>query len=151
VPNSYLLDNIVNYKKTFAEKHNFNATLVYGIQYYEFDSLGVSGEGSATDLLTYNAINSSDQVYKRIDYQNDEWAQMYFAGRLGYSYDRRYNFTFTGRYDGSSVFGPDNRWGFFPSVSFAWNIGEEQFLDNVTFLDVLKYRISWGRMGTLTM
>jgi len=146
-PMSYLLDNIVTYTKNVADKHSFNATLVYGIQTYTYDSLGVSGEGSITDLMSYNAINSSEQDYLTIDFQNDEWSNMYFAGRLGYSFDRRYNFTFTGRYDGSSVFGPDMRWGFFPSAAFAWNISEESFLENINFINSLKYRISWGRMG----
>lgn len=146
-PITYLLDNIVTYNKELAEKHSFNITLVAGIQTYSYDSLGVSGEESNTDLLSFHAINSSNQNFKRIDFQNDEWANEYFAGRLGYSYDRRYNFTFTGRYDGSSVFGPDMRWGFFPSAAFAWNISEEAFLENTSWLDQLKYRISWGRMG----
>ena len=146
-PVTYLLDNIVTYKKELAVKHSLNATLVYGIQNYSYDSLGVSGEGSVTDLLSYNAINSTDQVYKSIDFRNDEWANMYFVGRLGYSFDRRYNLTFTGRYDGSSIFGPDMRWGFFPSVSFAWNISEESFLKKIEPIDMLKFRVSWGRMG----
>lgn len=146
-PLSFLLDNIVTYKKVLAEKHSFNITLVGGIQTYTYDSLGIDGEGSVTDLLSYNAINSSQQDYKTINFQNDEWRNMYFAGRIGYSFDRRYNFTFTGRYDGSSVFGPDMRWGFFPSAAFAWNISEEAFLDNADWLNQLKYRISWGRMG----
>lgn len=146
-PNNYVLDNIVNYKKTFAEKHSFDATLIYGLQYYTFDSLGVEGEGSNTDLLSFNAINSSLQDYKNINWLTDDWSNLYFAGRLGYNYDRRYVFTFTGRYDGSSVFGPEKRWGFFPSTSFAWNVSEESFMENLAFLDVLKYRISWGRMG----
>ncbi len=146
-PLTYLLDNIVTYKKVLADKHSVNATFVYGIQTYKWDSLGVEGEGSVTDLLDYNAINSSDQNFKIIDFENDEWATMYLVGRLGYSFARRYNFTGTLRYDGSSVFGPDMRWGLFPSVSFAWNISEESFLKNLGIFNVLKYRISWGRMG----
>ncbi len=146
-PLTYLLDNIVTYKRVLADQHNVNATFVYGVQTYRWDSLGVYGEGSVTDLLDYNAINSSDQTFKVIDFENDEWATVYFAGRLGYSFARRYNITGTLRYDGSSVFGPDMRWGLFPSVSFAWNISEESFLKDLGIFNLLKYRISWGRMG----
>jgi TonB-linked SusC/RagA family outer membrane protein len=146
-PTTYLLDNIVNLKKVVAEKHSVNATFIFGVQTFRWDSLGIQGDGSVTDLLDYNAINSSEQAYKIIDLENDEWAKMYLAGRLGYSFDRRYNFTGTLRYDGSSVFGPDMRWGLFPSVSFAWNVSEEPFLKNLGIFNLLKYRISWGRMG----
>jgi TonB-linked SusC/RagA family outer membrane protein len=146
-PTTYLLDNIVSYKKVLADKHSLNATFIYGVQTFKWDSLGVRGDGSITDLLNYDGINSSEQDYKTIDLENDEWATMYLAGRLGYSFDRRYNFTATLRYDGSSVFGPDTRWGLFPSISFAWNISEEPFLENLGIFNILKYRISWGQMG----
>jgi TonB-linked SusC/RagA family outer membrane protein len=146
-PTTYLLDNIVNFKKVMAEQHSVNATFIFGVQTFRWDSLGVQGDGSITDLLNYDAINSSDQLYKVIDLENDEWNKMYVAGRLGYSFARRYNFTGTLRYDGSSVFGPDMRWGLFPSVSFAWNISEESFLKNLGIFNLLKYRISWGQMG----
>jgi TonB-linked SusC/RagA family outer membrane protein len=146
-PTTYLLDNIVTFKKVMAEQHSVNATFIFGVQTFRWDSLGVQGDGSITDLLNYDAINSSDQLYKVIDLENDEWNKMYVAGRLGYSFARRYNFTGTLRYDGSSVFGPDMRWGLFPSVSFAWNISEESFLKNLGIFNLLKYRISWGQMG----
>ncbi|MBN1952995.1 MAG: TonB-dependent receptor [Bacteroidales bacterium] len=145
-PITYLLDNILSYIKDF-KKHKLDLTLVYGIQAYETDRMEVSGAATATDLLSYNSINTSELDYRRIIYTTDEWRNIYYVGRLGYSYDRRYVFTGTVRYDGSSVFGPEYRWGMFPSVSFAWNVNNESFMQNVDFINSLKYRVSWGRMG----
>jgi TonB-linked SusC/RagA family outer membrane protein len=146
-PVSYLLDNILTYRKEFAEKHALDVTFVYGIQTFEIDTTIIDGKGSPTDLLSYNSITSSLPSYMNIEYRTDEWRNMYYVGRLSYNYDRRYVITGTARYDGSTVFGPDNQWGFFPSAAFAWNISEESFLENIYFINSLKYRISWGRMG----
>ncbi len=146
-PNSYLFDNILTYKKKFAEKHAFDITFVYGMQTFNVDSTIVSGRGSPTDLLSYSSITASLQEYMDIEYKTDEWKNTYYVGRLSYNFDRRYVITATARYDGSSLFGPDHRWGFFPSASFAWNISEESFMENIDFINSLKYRISWGRMG----
>jgi TonB-linked SusC/RagA family outer membrane protein len=146
-PVTYLFDNIISYKKDITNKHSINGTFVYGFQTYSIDTVQVEGEGSPTDLLSYNSISNTIQNYKDIYYVNDEWANMYYVGRVGYAYDRKYVLTFTGRYDGSTIFGPDKRWGFFPSASFAWNISEEYFLQNITAINLLKYRISYGTMG----
>ncbi|MBN1184574.1 MAG: TonB-dependent receptor [Bacteroidales bacterium] len=144
---SYLLDHILTYKKLLADKHMINATLVYGFQTWNGELKRLDGQGSITDLLSYYAVNTSQSDVFLPNYDYDEWRKLYYVGRLGYSYDRRYNITGTIRRDGSSIFGPKHRWGWFPSVSFAWNIDEESFLDNLTMLNNLKYRISWGRMG----
>ncbi len=145
LPVSYLLDNILTFDKEFG-KHKLNITLVYGFQTWTSDSLKTSGEGSPTDLLSYNSIDGTLSDFRDITMATDEWANVYYVGRFRYSYDRRYNFTGTLRRDGSTVFGENYRWGVFPSVSFAWNINNESFMDNVP-IETLKYRISWGKMG----
>jgi len=70
-----------------------------------------------------------------------------FLGRINYTYGDRYLVTFTGRRDGSSAFGSENRWGFFPSVAVGWRISEEQFVESVDWISSLKIRASWGRSG----
>ena len=70
-----------------------------------------------------------------------------FYGRINYSIDSRYLFTFTLRNDASSRFSPQTRWGLFPSGAFAWNIKEEQFLKNVSPVSQLKFRLSAGQTG----
>lgn len=145
-PVTYLLDNIISYSKDF-NKHAINATAVYGFQKFTSDSLVTSGQGSPTDLLSYYSISGTSPETRDIQYLTDEWSNVYYVGRFTYSYDRRYNFTTTLRYDKSTKFGPDLREDLFPSYSFAWNMHEESFLSSLQFLTNLKYRLSYGVMG----
>ena len=84
----------------------------------------------------YNASTSSNKVVR-------ESVLM----RLNYNYKSRYYFTFTGRYDGSSNFAENNKWGFFPSAAVKWNAKNENFLKQVRWLDELSLRLSAGRTG----
>ncbi len=70
-----------------------------------------------------------------------------YFGRLQYSYKNKYLFESNFRYDGSSRFHPDNRWGLFPSFSLGWRVGQESFMENLTWLNELKIRSSWGQIG----
>ena len=72
---------------------------------------------------------------------------MSYFGRANYVYNSRYLFEANFRYDGSSRFAKGNRWGLFPSFSAGWRINEEDFLKDVSWLDVLKLRVSWGQLG----
>ena len=70
-----------------------------------------------------------------------------FLGRVNYTFDNRYVLTLTGRYDGSSNFAANNKWGFFPSASVAWNVTQEDFMRSVTWIDNLKVRLGYGLAG----
>ncbi|PWJ41913.1 SusC/RagA family TonB-linked outer membrane protein [Sediminitomix flava] len=70
-----------------------------------------------------------------------------YFGRVNYSYKGKYLFEATVRSDASSKFGPNNRWGYFPSVSAGWNISDEEFIKDIDFIDLLKFRASWGVNG----
>lgn len=76
-----------------------------------------------------------------------EWALLSYFGQVGYSYKSRYVLNAAVRRDGSSRFGPDNRWGVFPSFSAAWNVSNERFFENIGFISSLKLRASWGQLG----
>ncbi|HPR32220.1 MAG TPA: SusC/RagA family TonB-linked outer membrane protein, partial [Prolixibacteraceae bacterium] len=143
---TYLWDNILNYNKEFG-KHTVDATFVYGVQSFDSHTLQANGEGSPTDLLGYYDINAVPSSGSTVSLSPNQWGKEYFVGRLGYSFDERYNLTLTLRRDGSSKFGPEKRYGYFPSAAFAWNIHNEKFLGSVDALSVLKYRISYGVMG----
>lgn len=85
---------------------------------------------------------------QQIDGSASEGARLNFFGRLNYSYRDKYLFEFTGRYDGSYIFPEDKRFGFFPSISAGWRLGQEEFFRNsVGFFDALKLRASWGQTG----
>ncbi len=76
-----------------------------------------------------------------------EWARLNYFGSISYDFKKKYFVDFTLRRDGSSNFGPGNRFGTFPGVAVAWSIGDEPFLSGVNFLDALKLRASWAIMG----
>jgi hypothetical protein len=76
-----------------------------------------------------------------------EWSLVSFLARLNYNYDNKYYFTTSIRADGSSRFGTDNKYAYFPSLAFAWRAKEEKFLKDVNFLSDLKLRVSYGKSG----
>lgn len=143
---TYLVDNILNYTKAFG-KHSVNATAVYGFQEYDFQQSNTIGEAIPTDLLGYNALGYAVDDRIRFDWQRDDWGRTYLIGRLGYNYDDRYSVTLTVRRDGSSRFGPNNRYGTFPSASFAWNAHNEGFIKQGSDISFLKLRLSYGELG----
>lgn len=144
---TYLWDNILNYRQIFNDVHSVDATLVYGMQTYNSNTLRTTGKGSSTDLLGYYDISGVPSDKSAVFYTPDQWGKIYMVGRIGYSFDERYNLTVTMRRDGSSKFGPGKRFGYFPSAAVAWNLHNESFLKSLPSLSVLKYRISYGVMG----
>ena len=77
----------------------------------------------------------------------EKWTRSAYLSRLNYNFDDRFLFTGTMRYDGSSRLSKDNRWGFFPSVGAGWVLTNESFLQDVNYIDNLKLRASWGKVG----
>ena len=77
----------------------------------------------------------------------DRWAMNSYFGRLAYTYDDKYSATLTARMDGSSKFGDNNKYGFFPSAGLAWNVSNEAFMQNITWIDMLKLHTSYGITG----
>jgi TonB-linked SusC/RagA family outer membrane protein len=133
----------LNADRTFADVHNVNALV--GSEYrreYEFDDeTGFSGFNNP--FLRVPAAAATNDFFQGF---NTEYRILSYFGQANYNYDNRYLVTLSGRYDGTSRFGADRRWGFFPSGSFAWRISEESFF-NVDFVDDLKARVSYGVTG----
>ncbi|UGU14724.1 TonB-dependent receptor [Sinomicrobium kalidii] len=138
--------NTLNYNKTLEGGHTIDA--VAGVS-WDHSKLELESQEYAdfpdddvlTDIRSANEfISASSDVF--------ETALNSFFGRVNYNYKDRYLATFTGRYDGSVKFGPDNQWGFFPSGALAWNVHNEAFLKNSVFLNQLKLRASLGRTGS---
>lgn len=143
---TYLVDNILSFTKQFGV-HYIDATAVYGFQEYDFRQSNTIAEQLPTDLLGYNAIGYAVDENIRYDWGRDDWGRIYAVGRLGYNYDDRYSVTLTVRRDGSSRFGPNNRYGTFPSASVAWNAHKENFFKPGSKISFLKLRLSYGELG----
>lgn len=135
----------LNYSKVFADVHNISG--VAGFETWEriYRRTAVTGENFPNPHM-----NVMDAAALAVWWGGDETerASMGTFGRLNYTYDDRYMLTLTGRYDGSSRFGSDNRWGFFPAVAVGWRMSSEPFMAGVDNIDNLMVRLSYGTSGS---
>lgn len=143
---NYTLENIINYTKTFNEAHTFSFTGLQSLQRdsREFSTINVLGIPAETQL--YHRLNDANQITGATT-NLIQWTLFSYMGRLNYDFKGKYLATMTLRADGSSRFGENNRFGYFPSVALGWNISDEQFVQNSNFIDLLKLRVSYGAIG----
>ena len=157
-------DNVLNFNKEFGA-HGVNAMAGTSITARNYTWNTVAAEGKTTlykvenGSLVVNEVPGGflDPNFSTIGagtggtYSGDgskwEYNRASFFGRLNYNYDNRYLLQATIRRDGSSKFGADSRWGYFPSVALGWRITEESFFPKNGIIDNLKLRASWGRLG----
>ena len=144
---SILWENTVNYMKEVAKGHHITALLGYTLQTSRSEGLSLYGKNFTNDLLTWNNLADSETSTRLVGSSASEWAIISYLGRINYSALDRYLLTVTGRYDGSSRLGRDNRFAFFPSVAVAWRLSEEPFMKQFSNLDNLKIRASYGELG----
>lgn len=142
---SYTAENILTYAKNFG-KHHFDLTALYASSRKKYhDNTAAASKFINDELLWHNLGGGGTQTAKSY---TDLYTTVSQMGRLNYSYDSRYLFTFTVRRDGSSVFGEDNKYGTFPSVALGWNIANEKFMEKTQgWLNNLKLRLSYGKAG----
>ena len=149
--NEQTFEIFANYNKTFADVHTL--ALMAGYSWEEKkngDGFGVIVHDFYDDYLGWNQLtyaSTIDGMNGVVSGTKTTVRNISFYGRASYSYAGRYMLQATIRRDGSSVFGPDNRWGTFPSVSAAWNITEEEFMRNQNFFSTLKLRAGYGVSG----
>lgn len=141
--NYYMYENTLNYKLN-VKKHAIEAVAGTVYQKSLWESADIEKRGFAGDgVPTPNAGATINTATAR----KDEKYNSSFISRINYSFDDKYLFTANFRADGSSVFGPNHKWGYFPSVSAGWRISNEEFLKNVTAINDLKLRAGWGKVG----
>lgn len=144
--NRLMWTNTLNYNKT-TEVHNFSVLL--GTESITNTSRSVGGSREryfSTDVDYRTLSTGTSNILNYSTFFEDALFSVF--GRVDYSYDDRYLFGLTVRRDGSSRFGPESRFGYFPSVSLGWRISEESFMQNLTWLDDLKFRGSYGVLGS---
>lgn len=160
-----IFENVLNFNKQFG-KHSLNVMAGSSITSRKYTENGVSVTGKTTkysvdsngNLVTIEeTAGFLDPNFDTIDAgsggtysgngTNWKYNRASFFGRVNYNYDNRYLLQATLRYDGSSKFGSENRWGCFPSVALGWRISEEAFFPKESVVSNLKFRASWGRLG----
>ncbi|MFD2556254.1 SusC/RagA family TonB-linked outer membrane protein [Sphingobacterium tabacisoli] len=143
---STVLNTLLRYRETIADKHNIGVLVGFDQQYNRMDKFDAKKNDILGDDAIYildagvnlEAINGSG---------TDDALQSYF-GRINYDFKGKYLFEANARYDGSSRFAKQNRWGFFPSFSAGWRVTEESFAEPLkAVFDEIKIRGSWGRLG----
>jgi TonB-linked SusC/RagA family outer membrane protein len=144
--NDYTWENLLKYERTIGD-HRFDATGLFSMQQTKSVSASQSGQGFVTDDTEYFMMNTAARNITN-DSNLSETALLSYMGRLNYAYKGKYMVTLTGRSDGASVFGINNKYAFFPVAAVAWHIGEESFVkDNLKWVDMLKLRVSYGANG----
>ncbi|MBL7966378.1 MAG: TonB-dependent receptor [Prolixibacteraceae bacterium] len=147
----WTFDNILTYKQNFG-KHGVSTTLVYGIESREGEGTSATAQIFMNDALGYNGLEAGQADQRLLSSTAWEEKSLYSMGRLHYSYSNKYLFTGTIRRDAFSGFGANNKVGYFPSMALGWVVSEESFLKgNVSWLDQLKLRYSYGTNGNRTV
>lgn len=133
-----------SYEKTIKDHY---VKLLIGFQAEDSESSSFNGSRRDFELGHYY-LDNGDGSTALAGGGASSWAMMSWYARLNYNYKQKYLLEVNGRYDGSSRFTPNNRWGFFPSVSAGWVISQENFMEKASdILDILKLRVSYGLLG----
>ncbi|MDR2918795.1 MAG: TonB-dependent receptor [Tannerella sp.] len=141
----WINENILTYTNTW-DKHSFTGMVGYTQQASNYDVLKAGSYGYLNDILEMNNLESGT-TYSKPESKLEKWALNSYLARVNYSFDSRYLLTASFRADGSSRFGSNNRWGYFPSAALAWRASEESFLKDNGIISNLKPRVSYGVTG----
>lgn len=140
----YQFNAQLNYKKKFGA-HGLDALLVY--EQSESDNTWFNGRRDDFISPAIDQYVAGSTVNSSVSGEQAQSARISYVGLASYNYAQKYLLEASFRYDGSVIFAPENRWGFFPSVSAGWRISEEPFFEKVGFIDDLKLRASVGMLG----
>ena len=142
ISRSQVFEAYAKYEQTW-EVHKLDVLAGYSWQ----NNYGANRNIAYFNVTDKPDLNPGETVDSRYLWYRNENYLVSFYGRVNYSLDSRYVFTFSARGDGSSKFAKDHRWGFFPSGAFAWNIAQEPFMKDIHNVDALKLRLSIGVTG----
>ncbi|SKB91663.1 TonB-linked outer membrane protein, SusC/RagA family [Parapedobacter luteus] len=143
---NYTLENLVRYNRVFNDRHSLEVTGLFGIQHRQFEATNISVRGIPVEEMQYYNFGAAEEILGTGS-SFEQWDILSYMGRVNYGYDDRYLVTLTARIDGSSRFGRNHRYGFFPSVAVGWNISNESFMEGAEFFDLLKLRATYGETG----
>lgn len=137
----------------FSKKnHNLKAMVGYSYQYFQNSGLSAENKDFASDALTYNNLGNgsyNSEIAGRLGMgsSKEDSKLIAFFGRISYDYNGKYMATASLRYEGSSKFGANNKWGYFPAVSAGWRISQEDFMKDISWINDLKIRADYGVTG----
>jgi TonB-linked SusC/RagA family outer membrane protein len=141
-------DNSISYNKIFAEKHKVSVLLGSNRSFYSYNYNQQNANGYNNDLFSYKySHGASDKLNFYLGSDFASYSLESYLARINYTYDSKYYITLTNRYDGSSKFGTNQKWGFFPSAAGSWNISNEAFMKDQQIISNLRLRVGYGIAG----
>ena len=140
----FITTQTLNWNKTFNGVHNVSA--LAGVEYLSETREGISGAGIGFPTFQFRTIQSAATPESITGFWTGYRRASAFSS-VNYDYKKKYLVTVTARYDGSSRFGTENRYGLFPSVRVGWSLVEEEFLKNSSTISEMKFRASYGLTG----
>lgn len=143
---SWLNENTLTYNKAINKNHSINALLGFTAQKYQDERVRTSARDFSTDINGVHNLGAANIIDPPFSSFND-WSLLSYIFRFNYNFKSKYLLTLTSRVDGSSKFGDNSKYGFFPSAAFAYRLSEEGFIQNLEFFDELKLRLSAGITG----
>ncbi len=144
---SLLTENTLNYNFDLGESQRFNVLAGFTYQREEREDTDAISNQALTDLLSVYGLDLASPENTSIVTDFTAYRLASLIGRINYTLFDKYLFTLTARQDGSSRFGENNRYAFFPSAAFAWRLSDEEFIKKLGVFDFLKLRFSYGKSG----
>lgn len=142
-----VVESYATFDKTFNNKHHLTAMLGYSYENYTGRSSSLAAKDFVNESLGNENLAAGNPESYEISNGLTHSELVSGMARINYTYDNRYLLTFTARADGSSKFGVDNKWAFFPSGAISWKINEESWMEDIQWIDLLKVRASYGISG----
>lgn len=142
----YTWENIIHYQQVLADRHSIDVTGLFSVQEHKVETDSMAVRGIPVEAMKYHNFGAAEEILGT-NTSFSKWSLLSTMLRVNYNYDDRYLLTATGRVDGSSRFGENNKFGFFPSLALSWNITNEDFFSDDSFFNNLRLRVSWGKTG----
>jgi TonB-linked SusC/RagA family outer membrane protein len=142
----WLIENLITYDKTFAQKHTINFVALYSNEQYTGNTSQISRNGITSDAFQFYNLGQSEEeaVINPANQDYTQWGLSSYMARAMYSYDNRYFISGTIRSDGSSRLSKGNKWVTYPAVSAGWTISNESFMKKLPWVSLLKLRAGYG-------
>lgn len=143
-----IMELLLSYNNTFNEVHNLNSILGYSWQERIYNGFNAGGGSPNSEYVKYNNLGTLLDITRNgIGSYKGMSRLIGIFGRVQYNYDSKYFFSASLRRDGSTKFGENNKWGWFPTAAIGWTLTQEDFLSDIDWLDNLKVRASYGVSG----
>ena len=144
---NWISETTLMYNKTFNQIHNIDAVVGFSAQQNRWETVTASASGFASDVYESFNLGASSAAARKPSSNLKEWSMVSYIGRVVYTLRDKYIFTGNMRVDGSSRFGENNKYGYFPSGAVAWKVSEENFMKDIDWLSDMKLRASYGLSG----